>query len=70
MLINRPRSCPFCGCDRIGIHFKRAARKEGFQAMCLGCKVGQLLPEQVRDFIRAEEAHRKNMGTTLKGLHL
>ena len=33
--------CPFCGCDRIGIHFKRAARKEGFQAMCLSCKVGQ-----------------------------
>ncbi|MFG9350134.1 Lar family restriction alleviation protein [Pseudomonas aeruginosa] len=34
-------ACPFCGCDRIGVHLKRAARKEGFQAMCLGCKVGQ-----------------------------
>ncbi|WP_165948967.1 Lar family restriction alleviation protein [Pseudomonas aeruginosa] len=34
-------ACPFCGCERIGIHLKRAARKEGFQAMCLGCKVGQ-----------------------------
>lgn len=33
--------CPFCGSDRIGIHFKRTARKSGFQAMCLQCRVGQ-----------------------------
>lgn len=33
--------CPFCGCARIGIHFRRVSRKEGFQAMCLGCRVGQ-----------------------------
>ncbi|CAI9912095.1 TPA: Lar family restriction alleviation protein [Pseudomonas aeruginosa] len=33
--------CPFCGSDRIGIHFKKAARKSGFQAMCLQCRVGQ-----------------------------
>lgn len=34
-------NCPFCDSDRIGIHFKRAARKSGFQAMCLQCRVGQ-----------------------------
>ncbi|WP_124128472.1 Lar family restriction alleviation protein [Pseudomonas aeruginosa] len=33
--------CPFCGCTRIGVHFRRISRKEGFQAMCLGCRVGQ-----------------------------
>lgn len=33
--------CPFCGSDRIGIHFKKAARKSGFQAMCLQCRVAQ-----------------------------
>ncbi|HFH4315062.1 Lar family restriction alleviation protein [Pseudomonas aeruginosa] len=35
------KPCPFCSCTRIGIHFKRAARKEGYQAMCSGCRVGQ-----------------------------
>jgi Lar family restriction alleviation protein len=33
--------CPFCGSNRVAVHFKRAARKEGYQAMCLNCKVGQ-----------------------------
>lgn len=33
--------CPFCGSDRIGIHFKRTSRKAGYQAICLECRVGQ-----------------------------
>jgi Lar family restriction alleviation protein len=35
------KPCPFCGSDRVGIHHKRAARKAGYQAICLNCKVGQ-----------------------------
>lgn len=35
------KSCPFCGSDRVSVHHKRAARKAGYQVLCLNCKVGQ-----------------------------
>ncbi|UDM18895.1 Lar family restriction alleviation protein (plasmid) [Vogesella sp. XCS3] len=36
-----PKPCPFCGSSRISVHFKRAARKSGYQVVCLQCRTGQ-----------------------------
>jgi hypothetical protein len=35
------KPCPFCGSEQISVWFRRARRKEGYQATFMGRHVGQ-----------------------------